>query len=409
MNQRERLDLAELSGDIAAQQQPMVDNPHRLRRARTQLLLSARGRTLGQKPLRRSLIGLLWAPIALAVAVAGVLLVWRTSETALTFQIASGVSGRVGKSLQAPAAAPMTLRFSDGTALSLSPGSRARVAEISAQGAFVVLEDGSLQATVIHRAKSRWLVHAGPYRVLVTGTRFNLRWDEKQGVFDLDLHEGAVTVFGPSLGTGGKALLPKEKLHLGPQRSALDSSTPESAASKTISPAGEQSAAAPSLSTPAPVAPRSSWKALALAGDYASAFAAAEKEGFGSICRQSTSGDLLLLGNTARLAKNNARAQEAFLAARARPGAAHQRAVAAFQLGRLAQDTRGDLAGAAAWFETYLSESPAGPLAREAAGRVMEAQHRAGNVSAARLAARRYVDRYPGGPYESLARRLLGP
>lgn len=409
MNQPERLELGDLPDHIAAHQQPMVESAHRLRRARTQLLLSARGRTLGQRPMRRSLASFLWAPIALALAVTSVLVVVRSNTTALTFQIGSGVSGRVATSMQAPARAPLTLRFSDGTALSLSPGSKARVAELAEQGALVVLEDGSLQATVIHRAESRWLLHAGPYRVLVTGTRFNLRWDARQHSLDLDLHEGAVTVFGPSLGTGGKALLSREKLHLAPQATPVDSSTTESAVSKTNPSTVDQSIPAPSVSTSTPAAPQSSWRSLALAGNYAAAFAAAEKEGFDSICRHSTSGDLLLLGNTARLAKNSSRAEEAFLAARARPGAAHQRAIAAFQLGRLAQDTRGDLNRAAAWFETYLSESPAGPLAREAAGRVMEAQHRAGNNSAARLAARRYLDRYPGGPYESLARRLLGP
>jgi len=120
MNPRERLDLADLSDDLAAHQQPMVDNPHRLRRARTQLLLSARGRTLGQKPRRRSLAGLLWAPVALATAAALVFILLRPSATALTFQIASGTPGRAGENLQAPARAPMTVQFSDGTALSLS-------------------------------------------------------------------------------------------------------------------------------------------------------------------------------------------------------------------------------------------------------------------------------------------------
>jgi hypothetical protein len=416
MNERERLDLGDLPDEIAAHQQPMVDNPHRLRKARTQLLLSGRGRTLEQKPVRRSLGSLLWAPIALAAAVTIVLIALGVRETPLTFEIASGVSGQVGQRVQAPVAVERTLRFSDGTALALSPGSTVRVSEVFEQGADVVLEGGALRATVIHRARSRWLVHAGPYRVLVTGTRFNLRWDARQGSFALDLQEGAVTVFGPSLGANGRNVLPRETLRLEAQAPRLETEaprlnaqTPDAVPSERGPTSGSAPKAAPPIAPPPPAPAQASWKSLALAGNYAAAFAAAEREGFGSICRQSSSSDLLLLGNTSRLAKKPAQAEEAFLAARARPGAAHQRALAAFQLGRLAQDTRGDHARAATWFETYLSESPAGQLAQEAAGRVMEAHHRAGNAQAARLAARRYLDRHPGGPFESLARKLLAP
>ena len=42
-----KLDLGDLPIDIAADQQPTVEHPQRLRRTRTQLLLSARGRTVG--------------------------------------------------------------------------------------------------------------------------------------------------------------------------------------------------------------------------------------------------------------------------------------------------------------------------------------------------------------------------
>jgi ferric-dicitrate binding protein FerR (iron transport regulator) len=411
MNERERLDLGDLPDEIAAHQQPMIESPHRLRRARTQLLLSARGRTLEQRAGRRSLGSLLWAPIALAAALTLAVVALRARETPLTFEVASGVSGQLGKRVQAPAAAERTVRFSDGTALALLPGSTVRVSEVGAQGADIVLENGALRANVIHRARSRWHVHAGPYRVLVTGTRFDLRWDAGQRSFALELQEGAVTVFGPSLGASGRGVLPDETLRLGGETPPVDTQAPEAAVSEVTPTSGSGPPVAapisPSPSAPAP-AP-ASWKSLAQAGKYAAAFVAAEREGFGSICRHSSSADLLLLGNTSRLAKKPARAEEAFLAVRARSSAAPQRALAAFQLGRLAQDIRGDHARGATWFETYLNESPAGQLAREAAGRAMEAHHRAGNAAAARLAARRYLDRYPGGPFEPLARQLLAP
>jgi len=305
----------------------------------------------------------------------------------------------------------MNLQFSDGTTLSLEGGSKVRIDEVGAHGAGVVLEDGAFRARVSHRARSHWQVYAGPYRVLVTGTRFDVRWDATRRSFTLDLHEGAVTVFGPSLTASGKRVLPHETVRLGPETPSLAPRAPQSAASASqLAPAlSDESRPTPAVSAAPQAATPASWKSLALAGDYAAAFAAADSEGFANICRRASSGDLLLLGNAARLAKRGAQAEQAFLSARARPGAAHQRAVAAFQLGRLAQDARGDHARGASWFETYLSEAPDGTLAREAAGRAMEAHHRAGNSAAASLAARRYLNRFPGGPYESLARRLLSP
>jgi hypothetical protein len=407
MKPREWLDLGDLPGDIAAQQQSTLGNPQRLRRARTQLLLSARGRTLERKPARRPLGRRAWAPIALAAALTLAVTALRWRAAPLTFEIASGVPGQVGRPLQAPVAAPMTLRFSDGTALAVAPGSKVRIDEVAAQGAGVVLEDGAVAARVVHRSRSRWLVHAGPYRVLVTGTRFDVRWDARQHSFTLALHDGEVTVFGPSLGASGKRVRPSETVRFGPEAPSRASQASESAPSAAPSAAGAEPRPTASVSAAPLAAAPASWKSLAAAGNYAAAFAAAETEGFGNICRHASIGDLLLLGNTARLAKRTARAEEAFLAVRARPGATRQRAVAAFQLGRLAQDTRGDPARGASWFETYLAEAPDGTLAREAAGRVMEAHHRAGNAPAARLAARRYLDRNRGGPYETLARRLL--
>lgn len=412
MNERERLDLGALPGEIAAHQQSTLENPHRLRRARTQLLLSARGRTLERMPVRRPLGSRLWAPIALAAALAIALIALRSREAPLTFEIgASGVPGQVGTPVQAPASASMNLQFSDGTALSLEAGAKVRIDEIGAQGAGVVLEDGSFRARVIHRVRSRWQVYAGPYRVLVTGTRFDVRWDAARRSFMLELHEGAVTVFGPSLAASGKRVLPRETVRIEAETPSPPSRVPESAASASLrAPAsGREPRPTPSLSVTAQPASPASWKSLALAGDYAAAFAAADTEGIANICKRASSGDLLLLGNTARLAKKVAQAEQAYLSARTRPGDTHQRAVAAFQLGRLAQDARGDHARGASWFEIYLTEAPDGPLGREAAGRVTEAHHRAGNSAAARLAAKRYLGRYPGGPYESLARRLLSP
>jgi len=151
---------------------------------------------------------------------------------------------------------------------------------------------------------------------------------------------------------------------------------------------------------------RSSWKQLAQEGRYADALAAAEADGFETACRRASTGDLLLLGETARFAGSPKRAEQALHLVRARPGAKHEAALSAFTLGRIAYDRR-SYRDAARWFETYLREEPSGSLAREAAGRLIEAEKAAGDQLAARDAASAYLAKYPAGPHAGLARTIL--
>jgi TolA-binding protein len=87
------------------------------------------------------------------------------------------------------------------------------------------------------------------------------------------------------------------------------------------------------------------------------------------------------------------------------PGGGHS-AFAAFELGRLHFDQLGAYHEATRWLNTYLAEQPSGPLAREALGRVMEAESKSGNASEARRTAELYLSRYPTGPHQKLARSL---
>ena len=94
--------------------------------------------------------------------------------------------------------------------------------------------------------------------------------------------------------------------------------------------------------------------------------------------------------------------RNALLACRSRFKGQPAAARAAYLLGR--STGAGE---AASWFETYIREQPAGALAREASGRLIESQQRAGNVAATREAASRYLATYPDGPHASLARQVL--
>ncbi len=78
-------------------------------------------------------------------------------------------------------------------------------------------------------------------------------------------------------------------------------------------------------------------------------------------------GDLQSLAHAARLGGSATRAVQALTALRQRFLGSTAAGAAAFMLGRIAQDGARDHAGAAGWFQRYLSEQPVGAFAAEAA------------------------------------------
>ena len=73
---------------------------------------------------------------------------------------------------------PVTLRFSDGSAVTLSAGAQLRVEDLDPRGARILVERGRAEASIVHTNRSRWTFAAGPYAVQVTGTRFALGWEQ---------------------------------------------------------------------------------------------------------------------------------------------------------------------------------------------------------------------------------------
>jgi TolA-binding protein len=401
MKVNDPLDWDRLRGDIADVQQPYAEGEDTLRKARARFLLTAKGRPQRRRSRRWPLYGTIAAAACIAL---GLGLRFR-SEGPLRFDTgAQHASGELGVLLTAATADPLPIHFSDGTMLSMASASRARVTETSSHGATVILEEGSISASVIHRKASSWHVAAGPFTVLVTGTKFDVRWNAAEQALALDLHEGAVTVLGPSLGAGGRRVSPGESIRL-------------SAAPKTETPPSTPAVDVPAettavhddaaKSTPGDPGSRSSWKQLALSEHYSDALTAAEAENFDALCRRASGADLLLLANTARFAGSAQRAQQAFRAVRTRFGGTHEAAMAAFTLGRIAYDDRHAYREAAQWFQSYLQDEPGGGLATVAAGRLMESYRAAGDAAAARAAAQSYLSKYPAGPHATLARSIV--
>jgi transmembrane sensor len=370
----------------------------------------------GRAPSRRFTLAAAALAGVVIVATLGSIFGFRRVERPLTFT-ADGQPASVETWLAAPPERALLLAFSDGSGLRVEPASRVRVVEVTRSGASVAVENGSLDVNVVHSAESRWRVIAGPITVRVTGTRFKVAWSALTEQFTLTVQEGSVTAAGSLIGaerpvTAGETLrvfVGERRLELSRSPAAADSAGPSTAGVRTIEPprANEPKRSEPARAAPSAEANEPDWRVYAAQGSLRKAFAAAEASGFTQACNAASSAELLELGDGARLAGRPDRAEQALLALRKRFPRDPRRAAAAFALGKVAFDQRHNYSQAAVWFRTSVAEQPSGSLAREAAGRLIEALRNAGDASGARQAAQHYLERYPAGPHADVARALL--
>jgi len=354
----------------------------------------------------------------------------------LSFAIAGlAGSGQVGVPLVAPTARPLELRFSDGSAVTLPPHASAHVDALDGQGASLAIEDGTLEVSVVHRARTHWQVRAGGYRIQVTGTRFAAGWDRRSQSLTVNMHEGSVLVSGPGLKEpvrvvtgqrlqanagganlgfeGAHEIAAREEMPPLPDLSGPEASSPSAPTLAPVPlepPAAERSPAharhSEALAAHAGASTAGDWRIQAARAEYHQALAAAVLEGWRAECGRLGADDLVLLGDVARLAGDLNRAEEAYRSARRRFPQADR---PTFALGLIAFEGRHDYRAAGDWFAGYLRSFPRGPLAREAAGRLIESRIKSGDDGQAREAAATYLRTFPDGPHAALARRTVTP
>ena len=420
-----------LAGLAAERQDARMDEFVNLDTARHRFLNASPSRSI---PSRRRVVA---AGITILAACAALVVLATREPKPLTFQV--GEQRRIGEIdawLEASSERSLPIHFSDGTEVRLAPGARARVTRVEATGATVRMESGRANVSVTKRKNAAWHVSLGPFRVDVTGTRFDVDWGPARDALFLQMHEGSVVVSGCTFGKG-RPVVGGEIARASCRNAHLEIST-RTKVSTTKKQGGEigeeaerrgaghgavDAGAFTAEAHPAPTAGESrntsesgtaagpqpviaDWPGLLRNGRHAEALDAAEAAGFSSECAKASALDLVALGDAARYVGRLERANEAYQAVRRRfPG--HERsAVAAFALGRIAFDQRGDYAGAARWFRTYLGEQPGGRLDRDALGRLMESLSRQGDAAGARTEAVRYLQKYPTGPHAEMARRL---
>ena len=140
------------------------------------------------------------APLAAACA-ALVLIMVRADPSAHTFTI-DGQPGAIGQTISASAAAQRRLTFPSGTQIDLGKGTVARVAALTSRKRQLALDSGQINAQM--NAPHRWNVRAGPFAVVVSGTKqFGVSWENAKRVFTMRLDpnatdEAVATITGPN-------------------------------------------------------------------------------------------------------------------------------------------------------------------------------------------------------------------
>jgi TolA-binding protein len=345
----------------------------------------------------------------------------------LAYTVEGGRAGAHGIIEHESGAAPR-LRFSDGSEILVGARAHAAIEAIDGHGASVALADGDLHFDVVHKPGATWRVDAGPYHLAVTGTAFAVRWEPTSGHLEVRMERGSVEVTGTALEDrvtlrAGQAFVvdgnDRTLMPVSSEARPAPTSGPAAEAPPTAAPAAPPVADAPptSATTPArsvarppkdPGAPRwrsTDWAAALAAGRFADILRDADARGIPTALALAGSGDLAALADAARFERRDDVARDALLEQRRRfPSAAPARD-AAFLLGRI-DEANGRRAGARAWYERYLAESPEGTYASEALGRTMTVIDGDSALEQKRAVARRYLARFPHGPYAAEARAL---
>jgi hypothetical protein len=400
--------------------------------AKVRLQAAPKTKSRSSKASKATLMMALAASLLLVIGAS----LFRTKPKPLAFRVndAQGeVVGELGAFVRAPADLPVDLRFSDASDITLDASGRARVVDVDANGARVILEAGVAHVAITHREASRWHIVAGPFDVVVTGTQFDVAWEPTTEKFSVHMKQGTVHVLGALLGEGhalstGEALevdVPSGVIHQIDSRTLPPSSTtsdvPPSSEPSAVNISNDAGSVASEVAAPSIIAASSAsnsarafaaspaWAQLARAGKYQSAVDAAETLGFDAACNGAKIADVLALGDAARFSGKNGEAREAYTAVRLRSPKDPLAAEAAFDLGKIAFDRDHDYVAAAKWFDTYGRELPNGTLAREAAGRLIEARQKSGDHVDLEAAAQSYLAKYPDGDHADLARSIVNP
>lgn len=137
-----------------------------------------------------------WPALAVCAAIVLCVGAWLVARRPLGYRL-EGCTLATDGNFETSANHGGTIAFEDGSHVSIEKDARFRLGMLPfGRGAEINLDEGEARLAVFHRAKARWAVLAGPFRIDVTGTRFGVLWSRHRGQFRLTMLEGEVRVAG---------------------------------------------------------------------------------------------------------------------------------------------------------------------------------------------------------------------
>lgn len=318
------------------------------------------------------------------------------------------------------------INLADGSRLGVASDAEVQVLEQT--NARVRLVSGKVKVQVAKQHGEDWVLVAGPYRVAVIGTQFDVAFDARSEGFEVRVTEGLVRVFGGDLPNdglslqGGQRYANSRTVEPSPTApSPVELAPPEVADAVTQEPNPVMRQSPVSAPSPGARALESgphrddgagleaaspTWRQSCAAGRYGEAFPPGSIENFQGLLDQSLEGELLQLANCLRYAGRSSEAERTLSNLRARFPGSPGASLASYHLARLSQrNAKAELA--IRWFATYLKESPSGQLAASARAELVRLWVQQGNTAKAHAAARDYLRHHPRGSFAGQAEELL--
>jgi transmembrane sensor len=301
--------------------------------------------------------------------------------------------GSAFESIAAEGARPVRVALSDGSALDVAPGGLIVPVELTARRVVLRLQRGTTRFAVRPGGPRRWVVEAGPARVEVIGTRFEVA--RGADGTHVRVEEGKVEVHGAGLPGGLVQLTVGQEVTV-PTRAGAQATVRSTPAAGTVEPpSGAAEAPLPEAALAgeprrAPVDRGSSAHTPPPAPTPANGVEA-----------------LLAEADRLRMAREHAAAARVLERVLNEHASDPRAGLAAFTLGRLREQALADARGAATAYARALELGLSGPLAQSARGHLARTLFAAGLREEAAHAAREYLTRHPRGPDAAAMQALL--
>jgi transmembrane sensor len=302
------------------------------------------------------------------------------------------LGGEAWVATEAPAGGERTVDFNDGSRVALDAGGRLATLENTNHSVVILLATGRAVFDVRPGGPRRWSIEAGLATIEVVGTRFIV--NRKQDQVVVEVERGAVLVRGERVPDRVQRLEAGSRLQIDEERIS------EPAPPSSIGTANPRRVERVDAAREA-----SSWRDLANQGSYAAAYATLGTGGIATRTKTADLDQLLALADVARFSGHEVDAVEPLRLAIAEHARDPRAALAAFTLGRVHLDSLGDSSAAARDFRDALSLGVPQALVEDAYLRLMEAQTKAGESTAAHEAWKEYVERFPNSPRRGVADR----